>query len=283
MSDPTVLPEATRVARVDLRVPALDPAGEFYGGGLGFAVDRDGDIMRCSADGDSSVLILEADPDATPRAAAAAGLYHVAYRHPDRTALAATLARLRAAGYRLTGVADHVASEALYLDDPAGNGVELYTDRPREEWEYTDAGEVRLPGEPLDIAPIEAAAPADPGARIHPDTDIGHVHLEVTDLERSAAFYRDVLGFNHRLRKPRALFLAGGEYHHHIALNTRQGRTQPYDPDAQGLVEITFDIPPAAFDRLQNRVADAGIDAERTDERLQVRDPDGIPLAFRSA
>lgn len=182
---------------------------------------------------------------------------------------------------QLDGAADHVASEALYLQDPEGTGIELYADRPRDAWAYTDDGQVRLPGDPLDLSPIEAAAPAEPGGSIDPEAAVGHVHLEVTDLEAATAFYRS-LGFHWQLQKPRATFLAGGDYHHHVALNTRQGRTGPYRSECLGLESVRFAVPESALERTREQLATMDWPVTEGADDLRTEDPDGLPLRFRA-
>ncbi len=274
------LPESLRVERVVLTVHSTSAQLDFYREALGLTPVRDGDETELRA-GSETLIELREDASAPQRVSDAAGLYHIAVRLPDRVALGDALARVRRAGYRLDGAADHVASEALYLHDPEGNGIELYADRPRAEWEYGPDGQVRLPGDPLDLSPIEAAGSGEPPNDIHDDADIGHVHLEVTDLASSAAFYREVLGFNRRLQKPRATFLAGGEYHHHVAINTRQSRTSPYRPESRGLHSIRFAVPPSALSTTRERLASREVSTTATSDGLRVADPDGIPLRFR--
>jgi catechol 2,3-dioxygenase len=265
---------------VELRVRSATEVAAFYRRVIGLTVDRTDEGASLSAGGGEPLLILRETPDAPDRHPDAAGLYHVAFRVPDRGALGAAVRRIRAASHPIDGRADHTASEAIYLTDPEGNGIEIYADRPRTEWEYTDDGQVRLRGDPLDLETITARTPTDfdPDGSIHPETDIGHVHLEVTDLERSTPFYRDAVGFGLRRRKPRSVFLAGGEYHHHLALNTRYGRTQPYSQAALGVASIEITVPPAAFGEVRNRFRDRDIEATDRGEEVSVVDPDGIPF-----
>lgn len=276
------LPGDTRVGEVVLRVRSASDVADFYRDVVGLAPRRVDGRVELSADGGRSLVTLVEDPDAPGRRADAAGLYHVAVRVPDRRALGDALARIRRSEWSLDGAADHVASEALYLSDPEGNGVEVYADRPRDEWEYTDDGQVHLPGDPLDRSVLEAAASPDLVDRVPPGTDVGHVHLEVTDLQAAITFYRDVLGFDQRLRKPRASFLAGGDYHHHLAVNTRGGRTTGYRPDALGLASVEFTVPDAAFDALRDRLLAHDVPTTARGASVRVEDPDGIPVVFSS-
>ena len=298
-ADAFSLPATAGIGRVALRVGSLDRVLPFYRDALGFGVERDarGDgqpaRVRLTAGGET-LLALEERPDAPPRGESEAGLFHVAVRVPDRAALADALARIRRAGATLTGASDHLVSEALYLRDPAGNGVEVYRDRPREAWPRADDGGVAMDTLPLDLDDLSGANEgSDRGdADVLPaGTDVGHVHLEVADLPRAEAFYADALGMNVRARYgDAAAFLAAGDYHHHVGLNTWNGRTSPAD-DGLGLAwfEVAFpdaDARDAARRRLETR-EDAvesdeggrrGADDDRRWDRdaPTVVDPDGI-------
>ena len=302
------LTEATRIGRVALRVASLDRVLPFYRDALGFGVERtagdEGERTRLTAGGET-LVVLEEHADAPPRGESEAGLFHVAVRVPDRAALADVLARVRRMGATLTGASDHLVSEALYLRDPAGNGVEVYYDRPREEWPHTDDGGVAMDTLPLDLDDLSGAAEAaetddsdaagavesgPPGAAVLPaGTDIGHVHLEVTNLAQAEAFYADALGLNVRARYgDDAAFLAAGEYHHHVGLNTWNGRRSPAG-DGLGLAWFEVALPDAgALDGVRRRLEDRGYAVEadpRADEDGGERgdrdaptavDPDGI-------
>jgi len=278
MTDRRSLPAETRVDSVTLRVRSARPLVGFYEDVVGLVAEENSDRVELSAGEGPPLLVLCEDRDAPERERDAAGLYHVAYRVPARAALGDALRRIRRSDHPLAGAADHVASEALYLSDPEGNGVEIYCDRPRDEWEHTDSGEVRLPGDPLDLDDLAAAANGDSRDMLPDGSDVGHVHLEATDLDESTYFYRDLLGFRLRRRKPRATFLAGGDYHHHLAVNTRAGRTTPYRPGALGLDSVTFAVPREAYDALRERVRERGVDADELGDGIRVADPDGIPI-----
>ena len=182
---------------------------------------------------------------------------------------------------RLTGASDHLVSEALYLRDPAGNGVELYYDRPREDWPLTDDGGVAMETLPLDLDDLSASSETGGAAALPAGTDIGHVHLEVTDLPRAEAFYADALGLNVRARYgDDAAFLAAGDYHHHVGLNTWNHRRSPAT-GGLGLAWFELALPDAGTaDAVRRRLADRGygVDEESADdgEASTVADPDGI-------
>lgn len=273
------LPSAAHVGRVALRVGSIDRLRSFYEDAVGLAGHRDGNRLTLGPTADEPLLVLEEDSDVPARPREAAGLFHVAVRTPDRTALGDAVTRLRDADVSLSGASDHVVSEALYLSDPEGNGVELYRDRPREEWPTTRDGLVDMETLPLDIHGLEASGTGEHIDRFPAGTDVGHVHLEVVDLEGSERFYRDDLGLRLRARYgASATFLAAGAYHHHVGLNVWNGRSASVG-DHRGLAWWEFVLPDrAAVESAVGRLeADGHPVADRPEGRVVV-DPDGIEL-----
>jgi catechol 2,3-dioxygenase len=230
------------ISSVQLRVSNVRRAVSFYRDLLGFRVVAPG-ILAAGEQGPQLITLTEL-PGAT-KPGRTTGLYHVAIRVSNAAALGRLLARLLAADYPLQGASDHPTNKAIYLADPDGNGIELTIDNPKTEWFGAD-GQLRLASPPLDgHALLEAAGPA-PWAAIDPKADIGHVHLHVADLERSIGFYRDVVGLEVKYSVPRlrAAFLAVGDYHHHLGLNTWNGAGAPRPaPDAVGLLSYTIVVP----------------------------------------
>ncbi|MGH7454967.1 MAG: VOC family protein, partial [bacterium] len=173
-------------------------------------------------------------------------LFHIAIRFPSRWELARVFRRLIENGWTFQGFADHIVSEALYLADPDNNGVELYTDRPREQWRWHN-GAVEMATDPLDVEDLlrEIKKDTAPWDGVHPGTDIGHVHLHVSDLQKAEAFYHGVLGFEVTQRSyPGALFVSAGGYHHHVGLNIWAGKgAPPPPPNAVGLLSFSISIP----------------------------------------
>jgi catechol 2,3-dioxygenase len=264
MSPPT-LPATTRMGCVRLRVRSLDRQRAFYRDVLGFDVlEDDGATAVLGAADDTPLVELRAAPDAPRRPARATGLFHVAFLHPTRADLAATLHRVRREGYRLDGFADHNVSEAAYLTDPEGNGIELYVDRPRGSWTTAD-GRIHITTEPLDLAGLLETAPG-PSVRVAGGTLVGHVHLRVSSLAAAEAFYVDHLGFGVVTRAyPGALFVSAGGYHHHLGLNVWGGRATPPPERSLGLVAFDVVVPEAdARARILERVHGA-----------ELLDPDG--------
>ncbi len=227
----------TGIRQVHLRVDDLDAATAVYRDVVGLE--------------DPSTLVALSDEGVSaPAPRRASGLFHTAFLFPTRADLAAALRR---AAPHLTGASDHGVSEALYLDDPAGNGVELYWDRPRDVWPDD------MFTAPLDLHDLAAAGPE--AARAPEGTHIGHVHLKVSDLPRAEDYWVGALGFDlmHRYGD-QAAFVATGGYHHHVGLNTWMSRDAPLGPaEAAGLDRVVF----------------------TTDgEAREARDPDGIAVAL---
>ena len=183
--NPDALPRGTRIGRTALRVSDLEEVSRFYRDVIGLSVVRRSDTTAVLGAGDTPLLVLEGDQNALKRNDSEAGLFHTAFRVPSREALGDALARIRDR-WRLDGASDHKVSEALYLTDPEGNGVEIYRDFPRDEWPLTDDGSVRIGTYPLDLEPLEAAGEGD--STVPAGTDVGHVHLEVSSLEAFREF-----------------------------------------------------------------------------------------------
>ncbi|WP_290810768.1 VOC family protein [Halovivax sp.] len=287
-AEPT-LPADTAIGRAALRVADVAPAIDFYRDVVGLAVlSRTDDRASLGVD-DVSLLELRAAPEAPARRGA--GLFHNAFRVPSRAALGDALARIRDR-WELDGAADHGVSEALYCSDPAGNGVEIYRDRPRREWPIADDGRVAMVTAPLDLAAVTAATDGNVSAggesTVPPGTDLGHVHLEVTALDPAREFYVETLGLRVRQEMDdSALFLAAGEYHHHVGLNTWNGRRKP--AGGRGLDWFELVVPDAdALAAARDRLEAAGVgvaDQAGVGETVgfETADPDGIRIRLRAA
>ncbi|HKG39667.1 MAG TPA: VOC family protein [Conexibacter sp.] len=254
-------------------------------------------VVQLGVPGGPALVELVADAAARSRARGSSGLFHLALLVPDRRALAEALRRVAAAGWRLDGASDHLVSEALYLSDPEENGIELYRDRPREEWRRAENGELAMATlpldlddllgelaegaeEPPDVRALLAAAPADdPG--MPAGTTLGHVHLQVSDLAAAEAFYAGALGFDVMVRGyPGALFVAAGGYHHHLGLNTwASAGGPPADPAARGLRDFALRLgSEAERDRVTNQVAEAGYALREERDAAVAIDPFGIAV-----
>ncbi len=221
----TIHPEA-HVGPVHLLVADLQRSLQFYNEIIGFKIlQRDNGYACLSADGKNPLLALTASPRVQPRSPHAFGLYHFAVLVPSRIALARSLHRLLEMIYPLQGASDHLVSEAIYLADPDGNGIEIYADRPREEWLWYKR-QVQMETHPLDLDFLlaELGHGKITWHGLEPETRIGHVHLQVSDLYEAEQFYRQTLGFEVTARYGSgAVFLSAGGYHHHIGLNNWAG------------------------------------------------------------
>jgi catechol 2,3-dioxygenase len=273
------LPAATRMGPVRLVAHDIDALTAFYARVLGLEViERGRSLARLGAGGEALVE-LEAGKGAPVPAARATGLFHLALLVPDRAELARALHRVARAGWGFTGASDHLVSEALYLDDPEGNGIEVYRDRPRDEWRRSADGELEMATLPLDVEAVLGALPGEAGDAGMPDgTVVGHVHLRVSDLAAADAFYVGALGFAATVRGyPGALFVAAGGYHHHLGLNTWGSRGAPAPPPgARGLARYRGELPdPASLDVAAARLSDAGHAVTARADGVLVADPAG--------
>jgi catechol 2,3-dioxygenase len=275
-----------RIGSVHLAVSDLPRSVDFYTRALGLAqIAGDAQSAALGAGGGRASLGLSALADPAPAPPRSSGLFHVAWLHPSRAALADTVKRIIAAGWPIQGASDHGVSEALYLADPDGLGIEIYADRPRERWPRPPSGAgVDMVTQALDVEGLLAEAAPEPGAAIDAGTVIGHVHLQVSDVARARDFYRDVLGFAEQARMPSAAFLAAGGYHHHIGLNSwHSAGAGPAPENAPGLRQITFELSSAgALEQLRGRLAAEGgaLAVDHKPGRLSLTDPDANKLAF---
>jgi catechol 2,3-dioxygenase len=277
-----------RIRSVELAVSDLPRSVDFYEGVLGLPViASDAHSAQLGPDRGRPALVLTDIERPTALTPHDTGLYHVAWLHATRAALAASVRRVVGARWRFDGAADHGVSEALYLSDPDGLGIEIYADRPRERWERAPDGHgVNMVTLPLDVEDLLAQSP-EASEAVAPGTFVGHVHLKVADVPRAAAFYRGALGFEEQAALPSAAFLAAGGYHHHIGMNSWQSAGgRPSAPSAPGLRLVEFELgDPDALDRLERAVAgEPSAEAARSEDgSVSVRDPDGQLLAFAQA
>ena len=267
----TIAPQTT-VGAVHLTVADLDRSTRWYAHALGLDAARHDGVARLSVGG-TELLVLYEERGAQP-VRGHTGLYHYALLVPERSDLARWLAHVAQERIQLTGLSDHFVSEAIYLSDPDGHGIEIYRDRPRERWEHV-GNTIRMGVEPLDVEDLLSASGGD-AAVLPAGTRMGHVHLHVADLGAAAAFYRDALGFDEMARLgDQALFLSAGGYHHHIGTNTWAGHgATPPPPGSAALRHATIVLPDAAErDRVAGRAADAGFEPVEVGGGMLVRDP----------
>ena len=275
------LPADTRLGRVRLQIADLERSIAWYTKVLGFeSLSRDADRARLGTpDGVALIELVQlAGARPAPRRGRL-GLYHFAILLPDRASLGRLLAHLGRIGAH-AGASDHLVSEALYLTDPDGLGIEVYADRPRSTW-TVQGRELVMATEPLDAADLIAAGGTEPWNGMPAGTGVGHVHLHVGDLEAAAAFYHHGLGLDAVVFSyPGALFLSAGGYHHHLGLNTWAGHgAAPPAADDARLLEWTMVLPsPADADAAALSLERAGNRVERSARGRIAVDPWGTPL-----
>jgi catechol 2,3-dioxygenase len=281
MSENGSIDPATSMGAVRLTVNDLDGVRDFYRDAIGLTeLEPEDGIVRLGTKGESDQSIVEllGSPDAPHRPSGTSGLFHLAIVVPSRADLARALQRVAEAGWRLSGASDHLVSEALYLSDPEGNGIELYRDRPQEEWPIRD-GVLQMDTLPLDLDGVLGELRREDGQASMPaGTRIGHVHLNVGDLTAAEAFYSGALGFDVTIRGyPGALFVSAGGYHHHLGLNTWTGEGAPPPPEgSRGLNRYEIRLPGSAqLAAEEDRLREAGFEPEREGDRVRVTDPSG--------
>jgi catechol 2,3-dioxygenase len=268
-------------------VSDLPRSVEFYERVLGLPlITREEHRAQLGADPKRPALVLTDIAIPTPVPPGSTGLYHVAWLHPSRASLAESVRRVAGARWPFDGASDHGVSEALYLSDPDGLGIEIYADRPREQWERPPGGHgVKMVTLPLDLDDLLAQSAREPAPAMPPGTVVGHVHLKVSDVPRASAFYRDALGFEEQAQLPSAAFVSAGDYHHHVGLNSWESRgATPAPESTPGLRRVEFALgSDDALDALERQAIDAspGTRASREqDGSLALRDLDEQLLVF---
>jgi len=278
----------TTIGTVRLTVTDLARSRDFYERAIGLrTVELKDGTLACRALDGSTLVELHGDSSAAPTDRGATGLYHFAILVPSRRDLAFALARVTEARWPLDGASDHLVSEALYLSDPDGNGIEIYRDRLREEWPRSN-GELAMSTLPLGLDSLlgELASEIELQRQAPSGTRIGHVHLQVADLREAEAFYNGVLGFDVMVRAyPGALFVSAGGYHHHIGLNTWNSRSAgPPKPGSLGLRSFEVVLPDQReLERVLERVRTSGIPLEQDGPGSLIRDPSGNGVMLRAA
>ena len=279
------LPAATRLGQVRLQVADLDRSIAFYERVLGLRViERSGAIAGLGAQAsDATLVALQERPGASPvRRRAHLGLFHYALLLPDRPSLGRLLRHLASIDAKV-GASDHLVSEALYLHDPDGLGIEVYADRPRAAWQR-EGGELVMATQPLDIEGLIAAGGTESWTGMPAGTVMGHLHLHVGSLDQAAAFYRDGLGLDPTVWSyPGALFLSAGGYHHHLGVNTWAGEdAAPAAEHDARLLEWEILLPDREDVALAaTRLAAAGHAVRRSGNGVRVNDPWGTTLVLR--
>lgn len=274
-----IIHPSTKLGPVSLRIRNLAQSVRFYTEVVGLRMLRQhGRIAELTADGKQPLLIIEEVQDLVILQTRTAGLYHFAILVPDREALGLVLANLIAHNIPV-GQGDHLVSEALYINDPDGNGIEIYADRPKDTWKRDANGEYVMTTDPVDVEGLLALSQGKEWRGLPEGTVIGHVHFHVSDLDKARAFYCEVLGFELTAHYGgAALFISAGGYHHHIGLNVWAGIGVPNTPrNAAGMEAYTIELPSReALEEVVGRIREAGIQVEQQESAFNVQDPSDI-------
>lgn len=264
------MPAATSLGVTELKVRDLPRVRSYYEDAIGLQLlDESSEQVTLGNSGEPLVRLIRSD-DPLP-AQTEAGLYHTAILYKDKPTLAKTLLSMsQHAPESFQGAADHSVSLAFYFGDPEGNGVELYVDRPREEWEWKD-GEVTMGRDPIDVNQFiqeNVNRPATDSALV------GHMHLKVGNLDEARSFYADTLGFDVTAKRDGALFYSAGGYHHHFATNTWMSAGSGPRTSEVGLGSLTIRVPAASdVEEVSSRLANAGVEVTPFDGGIAFQDP----------
>lgn len=285
MSDivqPFALTRPAHVRNAHLVVNDLALVSDFYQKIIGLKViekTASGEVLGV---GGKPLLTLSTGANVARAPRNAAGLFHTAFLVPNRAELAHWLSNAAHSGIKLDGASDHLVSEALYLSDPEGNGIEIYRDRTPKEWTYHQDGMVQMATERLNLQALYEEAPKTAWNGMADGTAVGHIHLQVGDIPQADAFYRDVLGLKVMARYPGASFFATGDYHHHIAANIWNSRgARAREGNMTGLSDYTVRFnDQTALDRALKTLDTQEIAVDRTAEGHALKDPWGIGLTL---
>lgn len=275
----TAIDPATEIGLVSFTVSDLARSVAFYTQALGFALLDQQDGTATLGVAGTPLLLLTERAGAAPwprEGRSYTGLYHLAILLPTRADLGRWLRHWLERGLPLPGQGDHRVSEALYLSDPDENGIEIYRDRPRDEWHWVD-GQVRMGSDPVDIRGLlaDAERAGEPWNGLPDGTRLGHIHLQVGDIAQAAAFYHDILGFDIVAQMPTALFMSAGGYHHHIGANIwHSAGATPAPAEMVGLRFFTITFPTEeARQTVVARMTAAGLTPTRAGDLVAVQDP----------
>jgi catechol 2,3-dioxygenase len=272
------------IGAVALKVRDLDRLTAYYRDAIGLAVLEHGKGRATLGAGGVPLLHLDHAPTAKPDDTRTAGLYHTAFLVPARADLARWLLDVAQKRVPLTGASDHAVSEAIYLDDPEGNGIEVYRDRRPDEWQW-QGDMVTMTTNALDLDDLVRAAGNETWTGAPDGMRIGHVHLRVGNVEQAEAFYRDVIGLDVMRRRGGASFMSSGRYHHHVAGNIWHSQgAGARDQDRAGLAWFSFEAADrSAFDVVKARLAQAGAPLKETPTGIETADPWGTGVRIDRA
>ena len=270
-----------RIGTVRLKVRDLETVSAFYQQVLGLGSVETGDTRVVLGTGSTPLLEIQGDPSLTPLDPRQAGLFHTAFLMPARADLARWVAHVAEARVPLQGASDHIVSEALYLADPEGNGIEVYADRPVSRWR-SQSGDIRMTTDPLDVQDLLKSAEGAEWSGLPEGGIVGHVHLQVGDTPAADRFYRDVLGLDIAARYPGASLYGSGGYHHQLAGNVWNSRSAGVRPKGMaGLDRVEIVVRDAAeIASIAVRAESAGTPIMNDADGITLHDPWGTAVAL---
>ncbi|MBF2488575.1 VOC family protein [Listeria marthii] len=274
--------EKLRLGEVVLNVGHLKEMAGFYQEVIGLTLLEENERMvRLGVSGsDEALLVLKKIDHAVVPEVPRIGLFHTAFLLPTRESLADVLTHLAKSGYPIDGAGDHAYSEALYLHDIEGNGIEIYADRPENEWMRDGDGNLPMVTEQVDVDGLLQIASGKPFTGMPNGTIIGHVHLQVADADKAEEFYKEALGMNLTTAIPSARFFAAGDYHHHIGSNMWAGRQlENRQENEVGLAWFTIITPDK--EAIIANLEQQGYAVKRFENTISVTDSNGIKIHFK--
>ncbi len=273
-----------KIDNVILKVKDIDKMTAFYEKVLGMKVrKRDSERTELGTDKDT-LLILKTNEKLNYRKPETANLYHIAYLLPERTDLAVFLRHIMDIGFDGLGAADHLVSEAIYLNDPENNGIEIYTDRNKEVWSYTNNGDVVMDTLSLNADELYYLS-SNSNFRMPDGSRVGHVHMQGVNIPEIRKFYEDILLLNKTAVMPNAVFMSYDGYHHHFAFNHWDSRiSKPGDNTSTGLEAIEYEIDKERYEHIKNN-AEKNLkypDLEIMDGYFMINDLNNVKLIINN-
>ena len=273
-----------KIDNVVLKVKDIDKMTSFYEKVLGMKVrKRDNERIELGTDKDT-LLVLKTNEKLNYRKPETANLYHIAYLLPERTDLAVFLRHIMDIGFDGLGAADHLVSEAIYLNDPENNGIEIYTDRNKEGWSYTNNGDVVMDTLSLNADELYYLS-SNSNFRMPDGSRVGHVHMQGVNIPEIRKFYEDILLLNKTAVMPNAVFMSYDGYHHHFAFNHWDSRiSKPGDNTSTGLEAIEYEIDKERYEHIKNN-AEKNLkypDLEIMDGYFMINDLNNVKLIINN-
>lgn len=274
-----------KLQTITLRVKSLEDQLQFYNEVLGLTVlEQEINQITLSANNIHPLIVLQQDENVVQKSTNAIGLYHLALLVPSREDLAYVINHLLQQGVRFDGASDHLFSEAFYLTDPEGNGIEIYRDRPRNEWPRSENGELVAASNPIDLPGIMSLLDENrTWIGLPRETILGHLHIQVSQLKDAGNFYLNVLGLEEITRfHDSALFMSAGGYHHHIAVNTWNVRGATLPPEySTGIMNYSITLSSKKeMDKFINHLKELHLEIQLNEKGFSILDTNKIRIFF---